>query len=693
MRHVMVVAGVLGLLAMLPMAGLAMPADAAMKATPDSKVWLESQESSVVGVDLPAVWSGNGLDELIGDTLWVGTTWRDMQHNGTIGRMIAFDNHDPENPSVQVTWTYRASAEGTSDAKYVKILFEEGFPVLASDFGGSPVDLSAWSAYQEIHIDPANGSPYINYHGPSTGQYAYTCRISQESEFLPGFFTPYDVPHYEGIEGLWPRMITARTGDDLYYHVLINGYEDYDTYLYYHRAYFDPGDGMIVQAMPPGVTQLVVTNYAMNLSSALAATDDGSTVTIGQTVSRWLLGEGPASWDGTRASQSNNDIYLWTSTDAGATWDFESPFNVTDFIPVDESYLPGDTTAANKDTLRAYTNIDMEYDADDVLHVAFNVLMLDQLRSTGASSRGGRCFYWNDEDQTFSEIADGLSWFTGYAPAWELIVDLPLVLKDDVTGIVWASWVQYGLESDTIEGGWAADANAGHYVNAEIWVTASPDNGKRWTEGVNITNTRGTGGAIPPGESQGEREVSMVSPDGDPYLHFFYTVDRDGGIQSPDQDPGSGVATNNPQVYHRVLKEELIEMFRQNAAWHRNYPLHVDSTQMYIDPDDWAWNGWPLDGTVGETSPLQPGEFELSQNYPNPFNPSTQISFRLDKPGVVKLAVYDLLGREVATLVNRAMNAGQHQVNFLADDLASGVYFYTLSSGDVSQTRKMILMK
>ena len=97
--------------------------------------------------------------------------------------------------------------------------------------------------------------------------------------------------------------------------------------------------------------------------------------------------------------------------------------------------------------------------------------------------------------------------------------------------------------------------------------------------------------------------------------------------------------------------------------------------------------------SVEDEMPLQPKEFELKQNYPNPFNPSTRIGFSLDRPAQVKLAVYDILGREVAVLVDRSMNAGSHNVNFMASDLPSGVYFYKLQSGSSEQVRKMVLMK
>lgn len=88
-----------------------------------------------------------------------------------------------------------------------------------------------------------------------------------------------------------------------------------------------------------------------------------------------------------------------------------------------------------------------------------------------------------------------------------------------------------------------------------------------------------------------------------------------------------------------------------------------------------------------------PHEYSLSQNYPNPFNPSTKISYALPKAGNVKLVVFDLLGREVAVLVNESKKAGNYDINFDASHLSSGVYFYKLQSGDFTSTKKMALIK
>jgi hypothetical protein len=85
--------------------------------------------------------------------------------------------------------------------------------------------------------------------------------------------------------------------------------------------------------------------------------------------------------------------------------------------------------------------------------------------------------------------------------------------------------------------------------------------------------------------------------------------------------------------------------------------------------------------------------YYLFQNYPNPFNPSTRINYNVGEPGLVQLKVYNVLGVEVSSLVNEFKNTGNYSVDFRAETFSSGVYFYSLSVNNFTQTRKMVLEK
>jgi hypothetical protein len=88
-----------------------------------------------------------------------------------------------------------------------------------------------------------------------------------------------------------------------------------------------------------------------------------------------------------------------------------------------------------------------------------------------------------------------------------------------------------------------------------------------------------------------------------------------------------------------------------------------------------------------------PHDYLLQQNYPNPFNPSTTIKYELPKSSDVELSVFDVLGREVAVVVNARKEAGSYEVRFDGSVLSSGVYLYRLQAGDFVQTWKMIVLK
>jgi hypothetical protein len=131
-------------------------------------------------------------------------------------------------------------------------------------------------------------------------------------------------------------------------------------------------------------------------------------------------------------------------------------------------------------------------------------------------------------------------------------------------------------------------------------------------------------------------------------------------------------------------------------------PAELDPQGDLNDPVNWrssyAIHGSPgrddtPDTSVNPPPSYIPDRFTLDQNFPNPFNPGTTIHFTIRTGGDVRLMVYDLLGREVAVLVNGVLDGGDHQVTFTARDLSSGIYFYLLQSPDGVMTKKMVLLR
>jgi len=114
----------------------------------------------------------------------------------------------------------------------------------------------------------------------------------------------------------------------------------------------------------------------------------------------------------------------------------------------------------------------------------------------------------------------------------------------------------------------------------------------------------------------------------------------------------------------------------------------VQPTEFFVGMYDFTQS------VVGVSDPgVTVNSFELLQNYPNPFNPSTSIDYSIAERSNVSIKVYDVLGNEIATLVNTTQDAGKHSINFDASDIASGLYLYKLTAGNFTSTKKMMLLK
>ena len=118
----------------------------------------------------------------------------------------------------------------------------------------------------------------------------------------------------------------------------------------------------------------------------------------------------------------------------------------------------------------------------------------------------------------------------------------------------------------------------------------------------------------------------------------------------------------------------------------------TDDDSSSIQIDELWYNERPAGLGISDEAPIA-SRYELGQNYPNPFNPTTHIRFNIPETANAKLTVFNVMGEEVATLVNGVMQAGGHTVSWNAASMPTGVYFYQLESGNFSQTKKLLLVK
>ena len=198
---------------------------------------------------------------------------------------------------------------------------------------------------------------------------------------------------------------------------------------------------------------------------------------------------------------------------------------------------------------------------------------------------------------------------------------------------------------------------------------------------------------IPPTGGPFDWDITLHNGEATPTVIDIWNI-----IQGPPTRPGWGpvldLSLPAGATVNRIRTQYVSDRFPAGAYTYISnigeYPGTVwDSDSFPFTKAAIGADGWASQPTPG----LIPTEYALHGAMPNPFNPTTTVSFALPQSGQVKLSVYNVSGREVATLVNGWRDAGNHEVTFDASKLASGLYVYQLSAGDFQATGKMVLMK
>ncbi len=178
---------------------------------------------------------------------------------------------------------------------------------------------------------------------------------------------------------------------------------------------------------------------------------------------------------------------------------------------------------------------------------------------------------------------------------------------------------------------------------------------------------------------------------GPPFPGEDFVMNAPNGLTFPtDLRNGKAVLTIEPDPDNSAMPfflKPLVAQIDSMAVDHTPYAMNNNSSSFPMGTATISLVTGVNDGRS------VPSEFKLSQNFPNPFNPSTTISYSIPNKSNVVLKIYDILGNEVATLVNGVQNAGGHSVNFNAENLSSGTYIYRLSTENHIAARKLILLK
>jgi hypothetical protein len=203
------------------------------------------------------------------------------------------------------------------------------------------------------------------------------------------------------------------------------------------------------------------------------------------------------------------------------------------------------------------------------------------------------------------------------------------------------------------DGSFNYNADSSLYLpsDIDIFMSKSTDLGKTWTELENVTNT--PGGIFP--NKQLETSVHLANVGTDDMVGVFYQMPD---LYTETYPPAAG--------YEDYMNRVYVGMYSNDAEG----------------------------GTVGlDNEAVMPKGFSLEQNYPNPFNPVTQISYEIPSQGNISLELFDIRGVKIKSLFDGLQSAGSHTFTLDASGLASGVYFYSMTSNGINQTRKLVLMK
>jgi len=424
------------------------------------------------------------------------------------------------------------------------------------------------------------------------------------------------------------------------------------------------------------------TDYWMYLSTDEGATFDSiSFVGDGDTLVNIIGSDGPAEapiwrstdgmylsimgiWPGIATSGNPDAVYIYSSTDGGGTWngtiagvgsgganvEYDQVTNRDPYAPYFENFAQIQGNVSN----------------DGVSHIAVNGYGEGAIPGPDTTNMY-TILYWNSNHQDWIAVSmpemegegdgfgnivtDGTNrWYPGNGIG-QAYPTLSVSDNGQVVLVMWQAYEYTGAVGTSEWNIYPGDngAETGEIYFTDLYYAYSEDGGATWSD---VEVAKGDADVM---EQYPQCAQLMLVEGNQATVHYMY-----------QEDAVPGIAVFNGQVVG------------QNS-W---------STDTY-----WLHDVLALTLTTGVEDDVVVNDFTLEQNYPNPFNPGTQINYTLAERSSVTLKVYDVLGNEIATLVNTTQEAGAYDVTFDASQLSSGLYIYTLNAGNFTSSKKMMLMK
>lgn len=281
-----------------------------------------------------------------------------------------------------------------------------------------------------------------------------------------------------------------------------------------------------------------------------------------------------------------------------------------------------------------------------------------------AGTEGGGIFLSTDRGQTWTEVNSGLTGISAKYVTSIIVNGNNIFAGTDGSGVYIStnngqSWTLSGLNGKNVYCFGVSGTNLFAGVYGGVYL--STDNGTNWSNAsTGLTGSTGI-------------DVRALSTSGS----SVFAGINNGGVFYSNSNGSNWIAVNTGLTSNSVKSLTVFQGYLfagvNSGLWRR--PLSEIIT------------------SVKQTSFEPPNSFTLHQNYPNPFNPSTTIRFAVNQKGFTSLKVYDLLGREVATLIEQQLSSGTYEVTFNASSLSSGVYIYRLQTGNNSLSKRMTVIK